>query len=52
MWIDHPENSVVFTVKGDIRLVRTKTFRTPYSLRFPRHRRALGKTLDGVHDGG
>ena len=36
VWIDHPENSVVFTVKGDIRLVRTKTFRTPYSLRFPR----------------
>ena len=36
VWIDHPENSVVFTVKGDIRLVRTKTFRTSYSLRFPR----------------
>ena len=36
VWIDHPDNSVVFTVKGDIRLVRTKTFWTSYSLRFPR----------------
>ena len=43
VWIDHPENSVVFTVKGDIRLVRTKTFRTSYSAFPARHRRALGK---------
>jgi DNA ligase-4 len=36
VWISHPEESVVVTVKGDIRLVRTTTFRSPYSLRFPR----------------
>jgi len=36
VWIDRPENSVVLTVKADIRLVRTMTFRADVSLRFPR----------------
>ena len=36
VWIDHPDHSVVFTVKADIRLVRTKAFAAPFSLRFPR----------------
>lgn len=36
VWIDHPQNSVVLTVKADLRLVKTATFATSYSLRFPR----------------
>ena len=36
MWIDHPTNSVVLTVKADLRLVKTATFASDYSLRFPR----------------
>jgi len=36
VWIDAPENSVVLTVKADLRLVDTKTFATKHSLRFPR----------------
>jgi len=35
-WIDHPKNSVVLTVKADLRLVKTATFASDYSLRFPR----------------
>ena len=36
VWIDHPTNSVVLTVKADLRLVKTATFASDYSLRFPR----------------
>ena len=36
VWIDSPANSVVLTVKADLRLVRTATFAAEYSLRFPR----------------
>ena len=44
VWISHPSESVVLTVKADIRLVRSATFFAPYSLRFPR--------VTGVHWGG
>lgn len=36
VWITNPEKSVVMTVKGDVRLVASYTFNSPYSLRFPR----------------
>jgi DNA ligase-4 len=36
VWIDSPENSVVLTVKADVRLVKTATFASDFSLRFPR----------------
>ena len=36
VWISDPGNSVVMTVKADIRIVRTATFYTQWSLRFPR----------------
>lgn len=36
VWISDPGNSVVMTVKADIRIVRTATFYSQWSLRFPR----------------
>ena len=36
VWITKPEESIVTTVKGDVRLVPSLTFNAPYSLRFPR----------------
>ena len=36
VWIWPPQRSLVVTVKGDIRAIRTTTFATGYSLRFPR----------------
>ena len=36
VWIDSPENSVVLTVNADVRLVKTATFASDFSLRFPR----------------
>jgi len=36
VWIWPPERSIVVQVKGDIRLIPTKTFASGYSLRFPR----------------
>ena len=36
VWIDSPANSVVLTVKADVRLVKTATFASDFSLRFPR----------------
>ena len=36
VWIWPPQRSVVVRVKGDIRIIRTTTFASGYSLRFPR----------------
>lgn len=36
VWIWPPQRSVVVRIKGDIRLIRTRTFASGYSLRFPR----------------
>ncbi|KAG0587124.1 hypothetical protein KC19_2G142100 [Ceratodon purpureus] len=36
VWIDQPEKSVILQITSDIRTIRTETFATPYSLRFPR----------------
>jgi DNA ligase-4 len=35
-WIRDPRESIVLTLKADVRLVPSCTFATPYSLRFPR----------------
>lgn len=35
-WISDPRRSVVLTVKGDLRLIETNSFKTPVSVRFPR----------------
>lgn len=35
-WVKDPRESVVLTVKGDVRVITTSTFFTKFSLRFPR----------------
>jgi hypothetical protein len=35
-WVTNPLRSLVVEVKSDIRTIVSKTFATPYSLRFPR----------------
>jgi DNA ligase-4 len=35
-WVTNPQRSLVVEVTSDIRTIVSKTFATPYSLRFPR----------------
>lgn len=36
MWVGDPRRSLCFQVKADLRTIRSITFATGYSLRFPR----------------
>eukprot|EP00252_Welwitschia_mirabilis_P019931 TRINITY_DN4748_c0_g2_i1.p1 TRINITY_DN4748_c0_g2~~TRINITY_DN4748_c0_g2_i1.p1 ORF type:complete len:1164 (+),score=257.65 TRINITY_DN4748_c0_g2_i1:141-3632(+) len=36
VWIDRPEKSVILEITGDVRMIKTEVFASPYTLRFPR----------------